>query len=225
MGVRAQIPILLGVVPFGLIFGALAISQGIPAWVTMGLSLFVFAGSAQFVAAGMLASAAPAAVIVATILVINLRHVLYSASLAPRLRRLPLRWRAPLAWLLTDEAFATTSTHFQTGHERAGHWYMLGSGLTLWASWQVSTAFGVFVGAQVPSNWSLEFALPLTFLALLTPTLIDRPTVLAAVTAGVTAVGLAWLPFKLGLLAASLLGIGMGLALERYARPQGNPGA
>lgn len=225
MGVRAQLPILLGVVPFGLIFGALAVSQGIPAWVTMGLSLFVFAGSAQFVAAGMLASAAPALVIVATILVINLRHVLYSASLAPRLRSLPLRWRAPLAWLLTDEAFATTSTHFRSGHEAAGHWYMLGSGLTLWASWQLSTAVGVFVGAQVPSTWSLDFALPLTFLALLTPTLIDRPTVLAAVTAGVAAVACSWLPYKLGLLLASLLGISVGLALERYVRPQRDPGA
>ncbi len=141
-GVQDQVPILLGVIPFGLIFGALAVSQGISGWATQGLSILVFAGSAQFVAAELAGSGAPALLIVFTILVVNLRHMLYSASLAPHFRRLPLRWRAVLAWLLTDEAFATTSSRVSRGNTHQLHWYLLGTGLALWACWQISTAVG-----------------------------------------------------------------------------------
>jgi 4-azaleucine resistance transporter AzlC len=215
-GVRDQLPILLGVIPFGLIFGALAVSQGIPGWAAQGLSLFVFAGSAQFVAAELVGAGAPALVIVFTILVVNLRHLLYSASLAPSLRHLPGRWRVPLAWLLTDEAFATTSARLNRGVQIHAEWYMLGTGLALWSSWQVSTAVGVLLGAQVPAGWSLDFALPLTFMALVAPSLVDRPALGAAASAGVCAVVLTWLPFKLGLVLASLIGIAVGVGLERF---------
>ncbi len=215
-GVRDQLPILLGVVPFGLIFGALAVAQGIPGWAAQGLSLFVFAGSAQFVAAELAGAGAPALVIVFTILVVNLRHLLYSASLAPSLRHLPGRWRMALAWLLTDEAFATTSARLNRGISLHAEWYMLGTGLTLWSSWQASTAVGVLLGAQVPAGWSLDFALPLTFMALVAPSLVDRPAIGAAAAAGLCAVVLAWLPFKLGLVLASLVGIAVGVGLERF---------
>jgi 4-azaleucine resistance transporter AzlC len=215
-GVRDQLPILLGVVPFGLIFGALAVGQGIPGWAAQGLSLFVFAGSAQFVAAELAGAGAPALVIVFTILVVNLRHLLYSASLAPSLGQLPVRWRMALAWLLTDEAFATTSARLNRGIILHAEWYMLGTGLALWSSWQVSTAIGVLLGAQVPAGWSLDFALPLTFMALIAPSLIDRPAFGAAATAGLGAVVLAGLPFRLGLVLASLTGIAVGVGLERF---------
>jgi 4-azaleucine resistance transporter AzlC len=215
-GVRDQLPLLLGVIPFGLIFGALAVSQGIPGWAAQGLSLFVFAGSAQFVAAELVGAGAPALVIVFTILVVNLRHLLYSASLAPSLRQLPGRWRVVLAWLLTDEAFATTSARLNRGIRDKTEWYMLGTGLTLWGSWQVSTALGVLLGAQVPASWSLDFALPLTFMALIVPSLTDRPAIGAAAAAGISATALAGLPFRLGLVLASLIGIAVGVGLTRF---------
>jgi 4-azaleucine resistance transporter AzlC len=217
-GVRDQLPILLGVIPFGLIFGALAVAQGIPGWAAQGLSLFVFAGSSQFVAAELVGAGAPSLVIVFTILVVNLRHLLYSASLAPYLRHLPARWRVPLAWLLTDEAFATTSSRLSRGVNRNAEWYMLGTGLTLWWSWQISTAIGILLGAQVPASWSLDFALPLTFMALIAPSLVDRPALGAALVAGVAAVALSWLPFRLGLVLASLMGISVGVILETLRR-------
>jgi 4-azaleucine resistance transporter AzlC len=206
---------LLGVIPFGLIFGALAVSQGISGWAAQGLSVFVFAGSAQFVAAELVGAGAPSLVIVFTILVVNLRHLLYSASLAPYLRHLPVRWRLALSWLLTDEAFATTSSRLNRGLTQHAEWYLLGTGLTLWSSWQASTAIGILLGAQVPAGWSLDFALPLTFMALIVPALVDRPTVGAAAVAGLSAVALAGLPFRLGLVAASLIGIAAGIGLER----------
>jgi predicted branched-subunit amino acid permease len=98
-----------------------------------------------------------------------------------------------------------------------GHWYALGTGLTLWVTWQASTAAGLFLGAQVPSAWSLEFTLPLTFIALAVPALRDAAAIAAAVTAGVVAMLAAGLPYKLGLMLAALLGITAGLIVERRA--------
>jgi 4-azaleucine resistance transporter AzlC len=215
-GVRDQLPLLLGVVPFGLIFGALAVSAGVPTLAAQAFSLVIFAGSAQFIAATMVGGGAPPGVIVVTILIVNLRHALYSASLAPHLARLPRRWKLALSWLLTDEAFAIASARYGRGSLAHAHWYLLGTGMTLWASWQVSTTLGIALGARLPENLPLDFALPLTFLALLRPTLVDPPSWAAAAAGGLLAVGLAGLPFKLGLVAASLMAIGIGLAVQRY---------
>ena len=130
-GVQVQLPILLGVVPFALIFGALAISTGIPPIAVQGYSLFVFAGSAQFLAIELINSGATAVVVMVSIFIVNLRHALYSATMAPLWRHLPLRWKAPLAWLLTDEAFVMTAARYARGNSQAAHWFMLGTGLSL----------------------------------------------------------------------------------------------
>lgn len=224
-GVRDQLPLLLGVVPFGLIFGALAVDSGIPPIAAQGLSFFVFAGSAQFLAVGLIAANAPALVVVLTILIVNLRHLLYSASIAPYFSRLPLRWRGAIAWLLTDEAFAVASVRLQRGETSLAHWYTLGTGLALWASWQASSALGILLGARVPESWSLEFALPLTFLALLMPTLKDRPAIAAAAVGGVVAVALGGLPYRLGLICAILAGVAVGLAWEMRLKALSDRGA
>lgn len=212
-GSRDQLPLLLGVIPFGLIFGALALQAGLPPAAALGFSVLIFAGSAQFIAVGMLSSA-PAGLIVATIFVVNLRHALYSASLSPHLTHLPMKWKVPLAWLLTDEAFAVAALRYRQADLRLAHWYTLGTGLTLWAAWQASTALGILLGARVPESWGLEVALPLTFIALLILSISDWPGVAAALCAGTAAVVLHGLPFRLGLVAAAILGVGLGVALE-----------
>lgn len=218
-GARDQIPILLGVVPFGVIFGALAVSAGIPPFEAQSFSLFIFAGSAQFIAVSLITEAASPFLIILTILVVNLRHLLYSASLAPRVYHLSSHWKIPLSWLLTDEAFIVTSSRYQKGNPECAHWYFLGTGLTLWAAWQMSTFLGIVLGGFIPPGIGLDFALPLTFMALILPTLTDRPTWAAACTAGTFSILLANLPFKLGLLVPAILGIGVGLGLEmRSAR-------
>jgi 4-azaleucine resistance transporter AzlC len=213
-GARDQLPLLIGVAPFGMIFGALALTVGIPPLEAQGFSLFVFAGSAQFIAAGLIADGVPSLVIVLTTMVVNLRHLLYSATFSSYFQHLPARWKAALAWLLTDEAFVVASIRYQRSDTVLAHWYTLGTGLTLWAVWQLSTAIGILLGAYIPATWSLDFALPLTFIALITPTLSDRPAWAAALTAGILAVVLAGLPYKFGLLLAASLGIGVGLITE-----------
>jgi 4-azaleucine resistance transporter AzlC len=216
-GMRDQLPLLLGVVPFGLIFGALAISAGVPPLAAQAFSLVIFAGSAQFIAATMVEGGALPGVIVFTILIVNLRHALYSASLAPHLAHLPRRWKLALSWLLTDEAFGVGSARYRSSDLAQAHWYLLGTGMTLWASWQVSTALGIALGTQLPENLPLDFALPLTFLALLQPTLVDRPSWAAALAGGLLSVLLAGLPFKLGLVLASVTAVGVGLAVRQLS--------
>jgi 4-azaleucine resistance transporter AzlC len=213
-GVRDEAPILLGVAPFGLVFGALAINAGLSTAAAQAMSSIVFAGSAQFISAQLIGSGASAAVIVMVVFVVNLRHALYSASIAPHVRHLGTAWKLLLSYLLTDEAYAVAITGYKREESAHRHWYFLGAGLALWTCWQASTAVGVFLGALIPSDWPLSFMLPLTFIALVVPGLGDRASLAAAVVAaGVGLLG-AGLPFKTGLLIAALVGIVAGMAVE-----------
>jgi predicted branched-subunit amino acid permease len=149
------------------------------------------------------------------VFVVNLRHALYSASVAPHLKHLKAGWKLLLSYLLTDEAYAVTITHYnREGDSEDRHWYFLGAGLTLWSSWQVSTAVGIFIGTQIPAGWPLGFILPLTFIALVVPALKDRAGVAAALVAGLVGLLAFGLPFKTGLLLAALTGILTGLLVE-----------
>ena len=217
LGIRDELPILVGVVPFGLIYGISALAAGIPPASAQAMSSVVFAGSAQLVLVQLVQADAPLVVMLATGFVVNLRHALYSASLSPHTSRLSLGWKVILSYLLTDEAYAVTITHYSRPDDDPTHkhWYFLGAGLTLWTGWQISTAIGIFFGAQVPPAWGLEFTLPLIFIALVVPALKDRGAVLAAIAAGFTAVVAAGLPYKLGLLTAALVGILVGLWSEK----------
>jgi 4-azaleucine resistance transporter AzlC len=216
-GIQLQLPLVLGTIPFGLLYGALAGQVGLSAIVTQGASLIIFAGSAQFIAAQLWATHTPYWVIVGTVFILNARHLLYSASLAPYLQTLNLFWKSVLSYLLTDEAYATTITHFQKLPNTHHHWYMLGAGVAMWVAWQSSTAVGVWLGGGALAQWPLDFALPLSFIAIIVPTLKDRTSIVAAVVAGVLAVALLGLPFKLGLLLATLVGIALGYTLETRA--------
>jgi len=217
-GLKAELPLVIGVLPFGMIYGILAVGAGLPNSAAQAMSAIIFAGSSQFISAQLFGLGTPGLVIVLTVAVVNLRHALYSASIAPYLQKLPERWKWLLAYLLTDEAYAVTINHYnQDGESRHKHWFFLASGLLLWVSWQASTAAGIFLGAAVPPSWSLEFTLALTFIAIVVPGLRDRAGLAAAVTAGVIAVLAAGLPFRLGLLAAALIGILVGYWLERGA--------
>ncbi|GAB4423502.1 MAG: AzlC family ABC transporter permease [Anaerolineales bacterium] len=215
-GVRAEFPLLIGVTPFGMIYGALALNAGLSPAPAQMMSSIVFAGSAQFITAQLIRDLAPGLVIVLTIAIVNLRHMLYSASIAPYVRGLPMRWKILLSYLLTDEAYAATIIHYeQEGETRTGHWFFFGTGISLWATWQVSTAVGIFLGTTLPPDWPLDFALPLTFIAIVMPALKDRPAVAASLSAGAVALLAYSLPYKLGLILAALVGITVGTLLER----------
>ncbi|MDK3025832.1 AzlC family ABC transporter permease [Cupriavidus taiwanensis] len=221
-GARALAPMLLGVVPFGLIYGVLAVGAGMPAWLACAMSAIVFGGASQMILTQLWSAGTPAVVITLTVAMVNLRHALYSATIAPTLANLPRRWKALIAYLLTDEAFAAMTHRLgDTGpRARYRHWYYFGGGFALWASWQLSTLAGVLVGAQVPRDWPLDFFLPLTFIGIIVPGLKHRSHVAAALAASVLAVACYSLPHKLGLMVAALGGIAVGmLVLGRGNRP------
>ena len=222
-GVRDASPLLTSDLPFGMLYGALALTA-LPPLPAMAMSTIVFAGSAQIVAAQLFASATPGVIIILTTFVVNLRHLLYGASLAPHLKHLPTRWKWLIAYLLTDESYVVAITRYdrldvqsQGAADTDAHWYTLGTGLTLWISWQLSTAAGILLISRlnIPPEWGLDFILPLTFIALIVPALSDKAGWMAALAAGVMALILAALPLKLGLIAAALIGILVGMMVER----------
>lgn len=226
LGMRDTIPMLVGAVPFGIVYGTLAVSSGLSVAATLAMSLLVFAGSAQFVAASLVASGTSLTVILLTTLIVNLRHLLYSASLLPFVRHLPQRWRAPLAFWLTDESFAVVHRHYlldDSPVERK-HWYFLGSCLAMYSLWFACTLIGVLLGQALPSlgDWGLDFAMIATFIGIVVPLLRNRPMIVAALVASAVAVAAQGLPYKLGLMLAALLGVCAGVISQRLAE-RGNP--
>ncbi|MBE7373801.1 AzlC family ABC transporter permease [Pseudomonas lopnurensis] len=219
-GCRDILPLVLGAIPFGIIFGTLAIGAGLSSWQAMGMSALVFAGSAQFIAITLLTGGVGALVVLLTTFVVNLRHALYSAALQPFVRHLPGGWRGPLAFWLTDEAFAVVQHRYAREDDSPNkHWFFLGAALTMYLNWQLSTLVGIAFGQAVPdiASWGLDFAMIATFIGIAVPMMRTRPQVASAVVAGAVAL-LTWeLPYKLGLIAAALAGIVVGVWLERRA--------
>ena len=221
-GFAEMLPACVGLVPFGLVCGVGAASAGADFWAALGMSMIMFSGAAQILASQLLAAGAPFAVVVLTCFVAGLRFLMYSAAMAPYLAPLPARWQNALAFLLTDQAFAASIRRFDAKHDpHAGALHFLGGGLALWGCWQATNVVGYFVGNLIPASWSLEFAVPLCFIALIAPHLNTVPTLVAATSAAVAVFALAGLPMKLNLIAAGLVGIVAGtlvdLARERWS--------
>jgi 4-azaleucine resistance transporter AzlC len=217
-GVRDTFPLMLGAFPFGMIYGTLAVTAGLSTGATMAMSAFVFAGSAQFIAVGMVAAHAPIAIIILTTFIVNLRHMLYSATLLPYLKHLPQRWRIPLAFWLTDETFAVAIHRYRRKDSPAGaHWYQLGSSTAMYLNWQFWSLFGVLLGDRIPdaSNWGLDVAMPITFIGMIIPFVKSWPMGVCILTAGAASLITLPLPYKLGIMVSAFAGITAGLLTER----------
>ena len=224
-GVCDELPLMFGVVPFGLVFGVLGIESGLDPLQTILLSTILFGGASQVVFAQLWAAGIPALIVGSSVCVINIRHVLYSASMASHLRHLSLRWRLLLGYLLTDEAYAVSIKRFTNG--RAGpfqHFHLLGSGSLLWIGWQASTIVGVVAGKTIPESWSLSFAIPLTFIAVVAPITRTRAEIATAVTAGSLAIICQPLPWNSWLIIAASGGIAAGWLVHHLSNGKGCTG-
>ena len=213
-GVRDVLPLMLGIVPFALVAGIAAVDAGLGLAEAVGMSVIVFAGASQLAALELLGSNAPLAVVIGTAAVINLRMVMYSASIAPYFADYGRRLRAGLAYVLTDQAYALSVAEFDKNSDRSRWRYYVGVAASLWVVWQIGTVVGVVIGTGVPDSWGLTFAVPLVFLALLVPAMKDRPTTAAGVAAGAVAIVAVGLPLNLGLLVGAITGIVVGLVVE-----------
>ena len=224
-GLRDQSPGIIGNIPFGLIAGAASTAAGMDPLLAMGMSIILFAGAAQLAAISLLAQHAPAFIVVVTVLVVNLRFVMYSAAVAPYFRHTPKARKWFFAYLLTDHAFALVTTKFNkrdfNTHAEVPHFdaYYFGATGGMWIVWQVSVAIGVFAGTLVPLSWSLDFVIPLVFLSLVLPALQTRAHWAAALVAGTAAAFLTALPLKLGLITAATCGVMIGAMLDKRVVP------
>jgi len=177
--------------------------------------VIAFAGASQLAAFQLISLGAAAPVVVLTTFVINLRFVMYSASIAPHFKHLRIRWRLLLAYLLTDQGYALSIVQFDQDETAThNHWYYVGIAAVLWTMWQACTVIGAYAGAQVPASWSLDFAVPLVFLAVVVPIIRDRALLVAALCAGSVAVAAAGLPYNLGLIVGAAAGILAGVLVE-----------
>jgi len=218
-GAMASASLLFGMIPWGVVVGVAMVSAGLSEPQAVAMSLLVFAGSAQIAVLPLLIIKAPLWVMYATVFVVNLRYVVYSAVLAPHFRALSRPWRVLLSYITVDGVFALFAGRFQPEDgEPYKHWFFLGGSLLMWAGWQVSSWIGIFAGAMIPAEWSLEFASTLGLIALLIPLLHDRAVTWGAIAAGCVALLAAGLPLNLGLLAAIAAGTAVGLGVARLDR-------
>lgn len=216
-GARDTLPLIIGAIPFGIIFGTLSAGAGLSIAGTMGMSLFVFAGSSQFIAMGMVAAGTAWPMIVLTTFVVNFRHLLYTATLLPYLQKLPRRWQALLAFGLTDETFVVSVGRWCQGddspHKR---WYQLGSMVFMYSNWNLCTGIGIVAGQMLKGigGWGLDFAMVAAFIGMVLPYLKDRPNYCAVLVSGVSALIFHGLPHQLGLIVAALLGVAGGVLAD-----------
>ena len=161
-------PLLLPVVPFGIIFGAIGIELGFGPYITYATSIIIFSGASQIVFFQLLSNGASSLIAITSSSVVSTRHLLYGAVVAQYLSKLSLIWKLFLSYLLTDQAFAVSQEFFKkNSNDEYKHYHLLGAGLTLWIVWQLTTVIGILLGSIVPEELGLSFTIPLTFLALL----------------------------------------------------------
>ncbi len=220
LGIKATFPLVVGAMPFGIIFGALAITSGLSPIGTMSMSLFVFAGASQFIAAGLIASGTGIFVIIATTFVVNLRHMLYSATLSPHVKHLPQKWLIPLGFWLTDETFVVTFKRYQEKDSSENkHWFYFGSAFIMYLNWNLCTFIGLKAGQSIqdPASWGLEYAMVFTFIGILIPMINSKQILVTVIVAGIASLLFYNLPNQLGLFIAAILGILAGLLTDKIS--------
>jgi 4-azaleucine resistance transporter AzlC len=216
-GIKDTVPMMIGAAPFGLIFGVLGISSGLSPMAVLGFSLIVFAGSAQFIAAGLVAQGVGIGFIILTAFIVNLRHALYAASLGPYMKHLSQKWMLPLAFWLTDETYAVVINRYaEKDKSPYKHWYHLGSSICMYINWQSWTIVGLIAGTRLSGvdNLGLDFALVVTFIGIVVPLIVTRPMLICALVSGIVAVLANPLPNRAGILVAAFAGIAVGIIIE-----------
>ena len=215
-GLRAGLPLLIAVAPFGLVTGVAMAAGGIPPLEAMAMSVLVYAGAAMLAATQLIVEGAPALVIVLAAAIVNLRLLMYSASIRPYFAGESLGRRLLVSYALVDNPYALFLQRFSAHPGAPGKFdFFLGLSIPIWLCWQAMVGAGLLVGAQLPAAWKLEFAAPLAFIAMTIPFLRDKPLVAATISAGATAVLAHGLPLRLGLALAAVVGIAVGVLAEK----------
>jgi predicted branched-subunit amino acid permease len=215
-GFKAMLPVIVGVVPFGIVMGTVAAHAELNFSQSFLMNIFVFAGASQLAAVDLMTKHTESVVVIATGLTINLRFLLYSAALSPILQRASLLKKLVCAYCLTDQNYTVMIGNQKHLHTHADSLrFYFGASLCMFLAWNISVALGFVFGNVAPASWSLEYAVPLSFVALVMPTMKDRRYIYVAVFSSVASLCLSSMPFRLGLLLSSFLGIGLAIGLSR----------
>ena len=189
-------PLMIPVVPFGIIYGVIGMDLGIGPYMTLGLSIIVFGGASQIVLLQLFSGGASSLVILSSVGAVNSRHLLYGAVLSEHLSSLKLSWKIVLSYVMTDQAFAVSNNYFKRNN-KDNHYHLLGSGFTCWTIWQISTILGIVLGSVVPEELGLSFTISLTFLALLIGDFRKFKNIIVMFVSGLVAtIGYNTIPFK-----------------------------
>ena len=201
-------PLMIPVVPFGLIFGILAIDIGFSPLATMGMSLIIFGGASQIVLLQLFSGGASSLVIISSVGAVNSRHLLYGAVVSEHVSDLKLIWKIIISYFLIDQAFARSNEYFKKNNDKNKYFHLIGGGVTCWVIWQSTTFLGIVLGATIPEKLGLSFAVPLTFIALLVNDFRKIINVIVIITSGLVAtLGYNYVPYKAYVIVAGLSGL------------------
>lgn len=221
MGVIKTLPLALGAVPFGLAYGVVAIQAGFTVAETVLMSLVVFAGASQFMAVVMVQAGAGIPLVVASTLLVNLRHLMMGLSISPYLSEATPWWQRVLAFAMTDESYLTSVTHYREQDAEQGNpHFMLGSGGSIYVAWGIASLVGALAGHSIanPLKWGLDFAMPATFLTMLLPQVVSkRLAIVVAVSAVVATSAYVLMPGKWYIILAVVAATVTGVTLETLA--------
>lgn len=217
-GVLDGAPFILVIVPFATLFGVLAVEAGLNVLQALAFSVVVIAGAAQFTAIQLLQEDAPTIVVLASALAVNLRMAMYSASLTPYIGGAPLWQRAFAAYLTVDQSYIVSVAQFEKAPEMTLPQrisYFFGAVTPVAPLWYIFTGVGALLGTQVPDSWALDFAIPITFLAIIAPMFRTLAHVAAAFVAVLVSLLCAGVPYSLGIIIAGIAGMITGAAIEQ----------
>ena len=218
-GVIDVSPLMIPVVPFGLIFGVLAIDIGFTPLETMGMSLIIFGGASQIVLLQLFSGGASSLVIISSVGAVNSRHLLYGAVVSEHLSDLKLIWKIIISYFLIDQAFARSNEYLKKNKEKNKHFHLIGGGATCWVIWQTTTFLGIILGAAIPDKLGLSFAVPLTFLALLVNDFRKLINVVVIIISGLVATfGFNYVPYKAYVIVAALVGLFVAIILTKMIK-------
>ncbi len=209
-------PLLIPVIPFGIIFGAIGIELGFSPLITYATSLIIFGGASQIVFIQLLSGGASSLVAITSVGVINSRHFLYGAVLTEYLEKLSLIKKLIISYFITDQTFAVSSKYFKEHKiNNHSHYHLIGAGVILWTTWQVTTIIGIFLGSIVPDEWGLKFAIPLTFLAIIINEFRKLDHVIVMLISGISSLVFFDVPFKAYIIITPLIGLLSALIIIR----------
>ena len=213
-GVIDVSPLMIPVVPFGLIFGVLAIDVGFTPLETMGMSLIIFGGASQIVLLQLFSGGVSSIVIISSVGAVNSRHLLYGAVMSEHLSDLKLVWKILISYFLIDQAFARSNEYFKKNKDNNKYFHLVGGGATCWVIWQSTTLLGILLGAAIPEKLGLSFAVPLTFFSLIINEFRKFINVVVITVSGLVAtLGYNIIPFKAYVIVSALAGLLIAIIL------------